>query len=241
MKSFSIKFLYSLTCAALLLALVGVQPAYAASYVVNTLTDENTSGDGLCSLREAIASANNSGNGDCGANSASADTITFNSGLSGGTITLSSSLPAINFDLTIDGSSLASQITISGANSYQITNVDPGVHATLDSLIFAHGNAPTGGGIFNEGILTINNSIFSDNRATGGNGGAIYNNSGTLTITGSTFSGNNHAETDGGALYINVGTVTISNSTFSSNTALNAAGGVYNAGTLTINNSTFSL
>ncbi|HEX2696527.1 MAG TPA: CSLREA domain-containing protein, partial [Anaerolineales bacterium] len=54
-------------------ALQPVRPAYAAGYIVNTLTDENNSGDGLCSLREAVTAADNAGNGDCGANSPNSD------------------------------------------------------------------------------------------------------------------------------------------------------------------------
>ena len=61
------------------LMLVG-QPApnvHAAGFVVNSLLDNTTSGNSLCTLREAIASANNAGNGDCGTNSTANDTITF--------------------------------------------------------------------------------------------------------------------------------------------------------------------
>jgi CSLREA domain-containing protein len=36
-------------------------PALAAGYVVNTLNDNATAGDSLCTLREAIESANNAG------------------------------------------------------------------------------------------------------------------------------------------------------------------------------------
>ena len=89
---------------------------YAASFVVNTTADNATAGDGFCTLREAIQSTNNAGNGDCGANSPVADTITFGASLSGATITLGSTLPSIvsgQGALTIDGSSLATPITIS--------------------------------------------------------------------------------------------------------------------------------
>jgi CSLREA domain-containing protein len=94
---------------ALLASLLGrsleVTPVYAAAVIV-TKTDDTNDGvcDSDCSLREAIAAAN------------PGDTITFDSGLSGGTIYLASTL-TLSKNATIDGSALASQITISAASS----------------------------------------------------------------------------------------------------------------------------
>jgi CSLREA domain-containing protein len=70
----------------LLFATLLVSGALAASYTVNTVADNTTSGDGFCTLREAVHSANNAGNGDCGPNSNADDLITFSLP---GTITLS--------------------------------------------------------------------------------------------------------------------------------------------------------
>jgi hypothetical protein len=68
----------------------------------------------------------------------------------------------------------------------------------------------------------------------------VYNNGGTVTIQNSTFS-TNSATGAGGGVYNNGGTVTIQNSTFSANSAPSGyGGGVSNSGTLTIQNSTFS-
>jgi CSLREA domain-containing protein len=55
-------WLTALTLIGAFLGGVGL-PALAASYVVNTLNDNATGGDSLCTLREAIESANNAGNG----------------------------------------------------------------------------------------------------------------------------------------------------------------------------------
>ena len=96
-------------------------PARASSnIIVNTNTDDTTT-NGQCSLREAMTNANNDAATypDCIAGSG-ADTIIFDSSLSGATITLGSDLPAINTTLTIDGSSLASQITLSGNNAWRV-------------------------------------------------------------------------------------------------------------------------
>src|SRR6185369_12231785 len=61
-----------------------------------------------------------------------------------------------------------------------------------------HSSGGSGGGIFNEGTLTIVNSTISDNQ-TGkdGDGGGIYNGS-TLTLINSTISGNQTGPGGGG-------------------------------------------
>ena len=66
-----------------------------------------------------------------------------------------------------------------------------------------------GGGIRNHrGILTITDSVITDNSAAGDNGGGLFSHNGTLTITGSTFSGNSAYE--GGGLYVRRGTTNLS-------------------------------
>src|SRR5579862_8266223 len=84
--------------------------------VVNTTSDESTSGDGTCSLREAIDNSNSPGTdtsgGDC-AVATGKDTIKFSVS---GTITITSTLPAIanssGDSLVIDGT--GQTITIDG-------------------------------------------------------------------------------------------------------------------------------
>ncbi len=214
--------------------------ARAASFTVNSLLDNTTAGDGLCTLREAIETANNAGNGDCGANSTGDDTITFSVS---GTITLSSTLPAIVSastagNLTINGDGT---IIISGNNAVRVMEVNSGADLTLQNLTIANGSINTsyGGGISNNfGMLTVTNSTFSGNSAD--YGGGIDNNGGTLTVTGSTFS-NNSATSEGGGIFNNGGTLTVTNSTFSQNSA-NYGGGIGNSPstTLTVTGSTFS-
>ncbi len=73
----------------------------------------------------------------------------------------------------------------------------------------------------------------------GGRGGGGIKNEGVLTITESTFSGNFALEVGGGGIW-NRGDLTISNSTFFDNSAVSTGGGVRNFGTLSVTNSTFS-
>ena len=84
-----------------MLAVSGPHAARAATFTVSNLSDS-----GAGSLRQAILDANAT---------TGADTITF--GVDG-TITLASSLPAINDDLTIDGN--GQNVTISGNNSVRV-------------------------------------------------------------------------------------------------------------------------
>ena len=94
-----------------------------------------------------------------------------------------------------------------------------------------------GGGIENQGTLTLSNSTVSGN-AGGQSGGGIDNNGG-LTLTDSTVSGN-HAATGGGINSQN-GPLTLTNSTVSGNTAGQWGGGInFSSGTLVLSGSTVS-
>jgi CSLREA domain-containing protein len=179
-------------------------------------------------------------------------TITFDDALSGETIHLASTLTIFK-DLTIDGSSLASKITLSGDSDNNgtgdvrvLSTTSPDIFGrtiTLDSLIVAKGYESEGAGLLAGDDTTVNiiNSLFSGNSAAS-NGGAVSN-YGTVTITDSTFSGNSSAGSfGGGGAILNSQTLTIKGSTFSNNTTGNfgAGGALLNAAPATITNSTFS-
>ena len=94
-------------------------------------------------------------------------------------------------------------------------------------------------GVTNYGILTLTDSIISNNRIDAFYGvGGLYN-VGTATITNSTISNNSGLTLGAGGIY-NVGTVTITNSTIDNNHGYRHAGGIYNTGTLNLTNSTIS-
>jgi hypothetical protein len=206
------------------------------------------SGDSYCSLREAIANANGPGvdttGGDCAVGTGN-DIISFSVS---GTMTLGSALPAIANtspgSLTIDGS--GQTITVDGAGTYQVLVVNSGAALNLSHLTIAHGHSAefvNGGGISNNGALSVSNSTFSGNSAGPANtwGGGIFS-SGTLAVSNSTFSGNSAG---GGGSIASPGTLTVTNSTFSANSAT-FGGGIWHGplslnspgGTATISNST---
>jgi len=139
-------------------------------------------------------------------------------------------------------------VTISNANA----------HVTLSKLTIRNGLSGSGGGVYNVGTLTINNSTLSGNAAVGdlgqcffppcyGTGGGIYN-IGALTINNTTLSGNSTGGRPagfGGGIYnhFGLGPLIISNSTLSGNSAFGSGsrgGGIDNAGALRINNGTLS-
>ncbi|NIQ97106.1 MAG: family 16 glycosylhydrolase, partial [Desulfuromonadales bacterium] len=119
-----------------------------------TVVNTNDSGDG--SLRQAIADV------------ASGGTITFDPGLTGGTITLTSGPLAIGKDLTIDGSA-APGLTISGNNTTRVLIINPGATANINALVITGGlgNAQAGG-IRNNGTLNLSNSTVTGNTVAGG-------------------------------------------------------------------------
>ncbi|MEH1792762.1 hypothetical protein, partial [Nostoc sp.] len=117
---------------------------------------------------------------------------------------------------------------ISAINGLTITNTYDGSNGT-----------PGGGGISNEGVFTLNNSIITGNTVyhnaidfygnTNGDGGGIYN-TGSLTVNYSTISNNSASDVlsangDGGGIY-NTGSLTVNYSNITGNTT-GDGGGIY--------------
>ncbi|MBX3010724.1 MAG: hypothetical protein KF832_04420 [Caldilineaceae bacterium] len=218
---------------------------YAAAGVVT-----NTDNSGVGSLRQAIADA------------APGDVITFDSSLSGQTIVLSGTL-VLDKDVTIDGSGVDDRVTLSGGDIFRVITVTTGAEVAISKLVIAHGRVegPTqppippkpltdgiGGGLVNNGILTIVEVTFAHNQAgsdygrTSGSSGAVRNH-GILTIINSTFQANHVKGGQGGAIE-NYGQMLVRNSTFADNYVYRNAdgrgGAIFNAATLTVTSSTFS-
>lgn len=119
--------------------------------------------------------------------------------------------------------------------------------------------AHDGGGIYNNGILSINNSTISQNTAgiiclsyfhncISGYGGGISSSGGAVTITNSTITDNSATGSNGGGISGSTGgTVRINNSTISQNTATEvcafghcyggSGGGIWSAVSTTLQNS----
>jgi len=184
-------------------------------YTVVTTTADFLSeyDDNGVSLRSAVAFATNG------------STITFSNTLSGDTIVLTNGQIALAKGLAIDASSLPDGISVSGNNSSRVFEVLP-VAVSLTGLTIRDGDAPApgGGGILNNGVVTVTNCTFAFNTAVDGGG---FNNSGAMaTIVACTFS-TNTATSDGGGLRSSGSgaVVTILQSTFTGNSVDSPTGG----------------
>lgn len=196
--------------------------------VFKMLSVTNLKDSGSGSLRSAISNANNTPD---------AVTIKFNVS---GSIRLASPLPAITSGkgVTIDG--VGQNLTVSGGGKVQVFSVAKGAILHLRNLTVTKGNSPNyvnGGGLNNQGSVSLFNCVFSGNNSNntgGGNGGGLYNAGGaSVSVVGSRFSGNG----SGGIYNDTGGTVNVTDSTFSGN----SSGGVSNnEGNVTIASSLFT-
>ena len=189
----------------------------------------------------------------------------------------------IPVSLTVTGSGALGTIIDGNASGSVVKIPNASTHVTLSNLTLRNGWAvggcaargvayivpSCGGGVYNSGTLTINNSVIISNVARGrrcgpvpgpdlciqyelyGFGGGISN-SGTLTINRTTIAYNQafgFEVADGGGIY-NRGKLTINASTLSGNraseypgtctTCTSEGGGIDNVGTVEINNSTLA-
>jgi hypothetical protein len=258
-KQSASKTLQRLLSAFLLLAVLltllwsPVPAVQAASFVV---TNTNDSGDG--SLRAAIEAANSI---------AGADTITFASEVSSGTITLASTLPVITSELTIDGTgqnitvsgdnkfsilivgsnSLSGSLTVKGLTLTKAAGLDPDMQRaaltnnsnSTTTIIGSILIENTVSAIQNSGTLTIKDNTHITGNTKGTYGGGIYNGlGGTVTVTDSTISGN--TAFDGGGIYNELSAnITINRSVIELNHATSRGGGIRNRGQLVLMGSLF--
>jgi CSLREA domain-containing protein len=249
-KGRALGFLVAALMAACVLLTAG--PAHASTFTVNSVGDTGDliPGNGSCytgnivgrlvpecTLRAAIEEANANGE---------ADKITFSSALSGtitltlGQLQIDDDTPATD-DLIIEGPG-ARKITVSGNNADRVFQISSSAHVTISGLTISGGDVTggiggEGGGIYNEGTLTLSDSTVSGNNAL--SGGGIDNwGLATLTLNSSTVSGNTASSSvDGGGGIHNEGTLTLNSSTVSGNTASSTGGGIVKeAGTVRLRN-----
>jgi len=198
--------------------------------VVFLVTNLNDSGAG--SLRSEIAAAPAGG------------TVKFANGLSG-TITLTSGQLSISKNLTVQGPG-ASTLAVSGHNASRVFDIGSSATVSITALTieagFNNDSLPggSGGGILNDGTLSLANDTITGSYARYDGGGIA--NYGTLTLTDSTVSGNTANYAGGGiANYGNYGTVNATNTTFSGNQASDEGGAIFNhSGTVVLLDSTIS-
>jgi hypothetical protein len=154
----------------------------------------------------------------------------------------------IDNDVVLDGQG---NLTVDGSERNRVFSVPAGVTAELRGITVTRGavGESNGGGIRNEGTLTLVDTTVSQSSATCssncyglGIGGGIWNSfeDATMTLINCTVSGNT-ARFDGGGIW-NGGTMTLTNTTVSGNAGLAGVGGLLNDGfgTMTLVSSTIS-
>src|SRR5262245_14214374 len=211
--------------------LIATALLFAAAIPVqaNTCTVTSTADSGAGTLRACLASA------------ADGDTIDA-TGVSG-TILLTSGELAITHNVTINGPG-AANLAINGNAAFRVFH-NFASNATISRLTITNGLGvgPGGGGIYNQGGLTLSNCTVSNNVAGSGccfSGGGIQNDPGTtLSVSNCTFTGNS-ASFDGGGIQNHGATATVTNSSFTSNSVGREGGAIQSDVTgnvLTVSNS----
>jgi len=262
------RFLSMIACLAFL-APAALYPQTSATLTVNTLNDQwdaanSCTTGGTCSLRDAVAQAPSGATIVFASNVTGTITLTQGSTPDGPAYAPF----LINQNLTIQGPG-ANQLTLYGGGQFTpifviqsplvvsisglnmtyaagtrlgiaggaISNANSGTLTVSDCTIWW--DEDENGGIYSNGVLTVNNTLFYHNEL------GIVNNGGTLTINGSDFDTNDQG-------VASTGTVTIANSIFTNNTdpqtyfgdpgGNNGGGGAiaFDGDSLTVSNSVFT-
>ncbi|HWE02345.1 MAG TPA: Ig-like domain-containing protein [Tepidisphaeraceae bacterium] len=213
-----------------------------STLTVNTLSDATSPGAGLLTLRQAVAAANAA---------AGSDTINFSPTLFQAATLQTIGLTQGEIDLTdTHGTTTiigpgAGLLEISGNAASRIFGIDPNVTAQIGGVTVAQGlatfgvdNRYDGGGIYNQGALTLVDSTVTGNAANGETPGSGYaashgggiDSTGTLVVQDSLFSAN----TAYGAGYSNTPTST------NGQGFTGAGGAIYSSGPVTITGSTLT-
>ena len=238
-----------------LLAMLATPSALAVTFAVNSTLDQPDdltmpgtchTAAGTCTLRAAVMQANRS--------SGAGATIVVPAGTYGLTIPAAGADGETNGDLNLTTPASGNPVTtITGAGASttiidanqlaRVFHVHSGRTATISGVTirngFALGSISTGtglgGGIFNQGSLTMSNVAITGNQSL--SGGGIHSGH-DLTLMNSTISRNNAIEF-GGGLNNDVGAAYVISSTIDNNNAF-LGGGIANEGSVFIVNSTIS-
>lgn len=145
----------------------------------------------------------------------------------------------IDRDVVLDG---GGNVILDGNDEHRLFSVGDQVVAELDGFVLTGGRATRiidnegCGGLSNVGILTLVNSVVSNNTAPSGGGGGLCN-VGIMTLIDSAVVDNSAKSCAG--IFSNIW-LTLIGSTVSGNTATAGGGGICNSGTLELASSTVS-
>lgn len=211
------------------------QSVSAATFTVTATTDavDASAGNGtclttenVCTLRAAIQEANALAGTDT--ITLSASTYTLSVTPAGEDLAASGDLD-ITSTIVVTGASAIS--TIIDANSFdRVFDVKSTGNLTVNSVTITRGAAITGdgGGINNDGTLSITGVIIKNSTALSHGGGINLGANSDATVTNSTINNNAANDQSGGGIAIaSTGTtLRVSNSTIANNTAVTYGGGI---------------
>ncbi len=170
------------------------------------VTNGNDSGAG--SLRQVIADA------------CPGSTVTFQSGIT--TVSLTSAELSIDKSLSIEGATGVTITRAAGSPDFRIFRILSGHTVSMNAVTISNGRVTgNGGGILNQGALTLTNSTLSGNHASDDGGGMDSLNA-PVSIIGSSLSGNS-AGRFAAAVFRN-SAATLRNCTVAGNTAPDTGG-----------------
>jgi hypothetical protein len=198
-----------------------------SSVTVNTTAASSPSGDGLCSLAEAVGYSNGSSEPDCSATARSGTTTIK---LQAGAYTIGGTL---ELDLATDivGTG-ATGTDIDGGDSTQVLNVDSSAVVTISGVEISDGNS----GDSTVGCTGSGQTLDCPHGELGKDGGGI-DNIGTLTLDHVAVT-NNHAAAGTGPIKSLLSAFCTTVCDGGNGATGGSGGGIYNAGTLTLNDST---
>jgi len=233
--------------------------SFSATLTVDDPTGGVVTVNGLCSITEAIEAANTvTAVGDCPAGDVGSDTIELsvditlaeeyeNDGTYGRTgtpeITSTTILQGNGHLLQRDDGLICNEDGFSDAGEFRLIITSSTGRLDINNLRLKHGCVDAdignskfyGGAIFNNGVLNINDSEISSNKAN--SGGGIYNTGLIEIVSNTSFIANDSIAINN----IHVGEIIVlTNNTFSANIARNYGAGIFNRGVITsIANNTF--
>jgi predicted outer membrane repeat protein len=256
-------FKYAFTQKPLALALtmlLATSPGFAASIDV-TKDAVDTKKNGNCSLLEAITAANTDKAVDQCVKGNGADTInlpansTFvlskidNNSVNDG----ANGLPTVTSNITIEGQDSRIERSNS-APAFRVFHIASGaelklLNTTITGGVTGNGDyyVANGAGIFSRGMLTLENCVVSENKATGlgaggdktAGGGGIFSIHSSLNLKNSRVT--NNESQYGGGVFLQTASATVTNSDISDNSSTQGGGiGARELSTMTLTDSSFS-
>lgn len=160
------------------MVLSGLSFGAGTTYWVTGAGDTSDALDGVLTLREAVAAADDG------------DVVRSGAGMAGAVIRLVNGEISVEKSIVIEGFALGRpELLPAKANPGRLFSVEPGTVVTMRHLVFQDGVADQGGAIHSEGDLTMEFCRFENNEASV-MGGAIFHRTRSLEMEGCVFERN---------------------------------------------------